>query len=563
MNAPVFHVLPLRLAVIIAVFGFNGCAVTLEPLTNEQQLASAFDDQQHMFAEQEPVTHPISLEEATARAVKYNLQQRLGLMQRALEDNLLNVSQLSMLPQLAASAGWQGRDNVLGSSSKSVTSGEQSLEPSTSSDRTSRDGQLRLSWNVLDFGVSYFSAKAQANKALAAEEARRKVVADIIQQVREAYWQAASAERLRPELQHALAAARAALAQAQVTEHERLLAPVESLRYQKSLLEMARQLEAVDGELAIAKARLAGLMSLPPNTAYSLAAPAADVGNAPTMAYSLPDLETTAMVRRPEIRTETYQARNAVLETRSAMLKLLPGVGLFAGTNYDSNSYLVNDNWADVGMRVSWNLFNILAYPALKQAGETREQVGELRRQAMRMAVLTQVNVAWHEYQRAGQVFARSSELEQLQRGILRQSDSAYGNQAQSRLERVRVSTETVLATRTRDRSFAELQVAYGAVYQAAGLDPLPDRIADSSLGTLSRAIASNSQHLGRGQGVIPAQIAAQPAAAQFPAPLLAVARPALAVRKMAPHPVHVDLWDSLGSLRSAEVVSAEANDAH
>lgn len=543
--------LSLRLAIALAAVGLSACSIKPEPVSLEQQLADTVADQRVMFDNQEPVTRPISLDEAMARAVKYNLQQRLGLMQRALEDNMLEVTQLNMLPQLAASAGWRGRDNVAGSSSQSVTTGEQSLEPSTSTDRSSRDAQLRLSWNVLDFGVSYFSAKAQANKALAAEEARRKVVADIVQQVREAYWQAASAERLRPELQTALGDARAALAQARQTEKQRLMAPVESLRYQKTLLEMIRQLEVVDGELSIAKARLAGLMNLPPATQYSLVLPDESGYTKPSLNYSLADLETTSMVKRPEIRTETYQARNAVLETRSAMLKLLPGVSLFAGANYDSNSYLVNDQWADTGMQISWNLFNVLAYPAVKKAGETRLQVAELRRQAMRMAVLTQVNVAWREYQRSSQVFESSNELQQLQRGILRQSESAYASQAQSRLERVRTATETILTTRTRDRSFAEMQVAYGAVYQAAGLDPLPERIAGASIIQLSQAIASNAVRLSQGQGAIPAGIASVQG---LPVPLT------MAVASAGPTTgtLRVDMWDSLGSLRGAEVVPLE-----
>lgn len=544
--------LPLRLAIALTALGLSACAVKPEPLSMEQQLSDTVADQRKMFENQEPVTRPITLEEAMARAVKYNLQQRLGLMQRALEDNMLGVTQLSMLPQLAASAGWSGRDNVSGSSSRSVTTGEQSLEPSTSTDRSVRDAQLRMSWNVLDFGVSYFSAKAQANKTLAAEEARRKVVADIIQQVREAYWQAASAERLRPELQAALTDARGALEQAQQTERQRLVAPVESLRYQKSLVEMVRQLEVVDGELSIAKARLAGLMNLPPATAFSLAVPDESLYTKPAMAYSLADLETTSMVRRPEIRTETYQARNAVLETRSAMLKLLPGVSLFAGANYNSNSYLVNDQWADTGMQVSWNLFNVLAYPAVQKAGETRVQVAELRRQAMRMAVLTQVNVAWREFERSSQVFERSNELQRLQRGILRQSESAYASEASSRLERVRTATETVLATRTRDRSFAELQVAYGAVYQAAGLDPLPEKIAGEGIAALSQAIASNAMLLAQGNGAVPAGVSA----AQRIVPPMAMP---VAANVPARNTLRVDMWDSLGSLRGAEVVPMES----
>ncbi|WP_437883778.1 TolC family protein [Pseudomonas sp. LRF_L74] len=562
MSRTTFNRSSLRLAIACATLGLSACAVTPEALTPEQQMAEAQKDRNVMFDSQEPVTRAISLEEAMARAVKYNLQQRLGLMQRALEDNNLSASNLAMLPQLAASAGWKGRDNVAGSSSESVNSGQQSLEPSTSSDRSSRDASLRLSWNVLDFGVSYFSAKAQANKVLAAEEARRKVVADIVQQVREAYWQAASAERLQPEVTRALADARGALEQARQTERQRLVAPLEALRYQKSLLEMIRQLEVVEGELAIAKSRLAGLMNLPPASNYALVLPNEASYAQPTLAYNLADLEVTAMTQRPEIRSESYQARNAVLETRAAMLKLLPGANLFVGANYDSNSYLVNNNWADAGMQVSWNLFNVLAYPTIKKTGETRLQVAELRRQAMRMAVLTQVNVSWREYERSSQVFARSNELQQVQRGIFQQSESAYSSQAQSRLERVRTATETVLATRTRDRAFAELQVAHGAVYQAAGLDPLPERIAGSSIDELTRAIVGNSRQLDQGLGKVPAGIAnAQQLAYGIPAPAASAAARAPLVAQAPGTQVttlRLDMWESLGSLRGAELVPVE-----
>ncbi|TLP64814.1 MULTISPECIES: TolC family protein [Pseudomonas] len=543
----------LSLAIACATLGLSACAVKPEPLTPEQQLAESNADRQSLFAAQEPLTRPVTLEEAMARAVKYNVQQRVGLMQRQLEDNTLSTANLGLLPQLAASAGWRGRDNVAGSSSESVTTGRQSLEPSTSTDRASRDANLRLSWNVLDFGVSYFSAKAQANKVLAAEETRRKVVADIVQQVREAYWQAAGAERLQPQVQQALSDARAALEQAREGERQRLQAPIESLRYQKSLLEMVRQLEVVDAELSVAKARLASLMNLPPNTAYSLAAPAESSYTRPALAYDLADLEVTSMIQRPEIRSESYQARNAVLESRAALLKLLPGANLFVGSNYDSNSYLVNDHWADAGLQVSWNLLNVLAYPSVKQTGESRQQLAALRRQAMRMAVLTQVNVAWREFQRASQVYERSSELQQVQRGIYQQSERAYASQAQSRLERVRTATETVLATRTRDRAYAELQVAHGAVYQAAGLDPLPERIAGAGIAQLSQAIAANSVRLNQGQ--IPAGIAAaQQVALTPPLPVLAKATPAPVARQV----VHLDMWESLGSLRGAELVPVE-----
>lgn len=562
----------------LTALGLSACALTPEPILPEEQASLAATDHLKMFADQEPLTGPIGIDEAMARAVKYNLQQRLGLMESALENDLRDVRSLDMLPKLAAQAGWQTRDNEQASSSESIRTGNQSLEPSTSQERTRNTAGLQLSWNVLDFGIGYFGAKAQANKALAAEEHRRRVVADIIQQVRVAYWEAAAAERLQPEVRQTLAEAQSALDRAERTGQERLMAPVESLRYQKSLLEMIRQLEALDGELAAAKTRLAALMNLPPAAPYSLVQPDETVFVAPDLAYALEDLEAMAMVKRPEIREETYQARNAALETRMALLKLLPGANLFAGGNYDSNGYLVNNSWAEAGMQVSWNLLNVLNYPSIARAGENRERVAEARRQALRMAVLTQVNLSWHQYRRASQIFARSNELQQLQHGILRQSESAYESSAQSLLERVRTRTETVLATRTRDRSFAEMQGAYGAIYQAAGLDPLPDEVAGHSVAELSGAIAANRIRLAGGQDIAPALPRLPPPAVATvttvaaPAPIAApiIAAPAAVPVPAAPPSgacagtcaVRLDMWANLGSLQGAEVISLDRPNA-
>ncbi|MEE3651114.1 TolC family protein [Brenneria sp. HEZEL_4_2_4] len=542
----------LKVAVTLACLGLAGCAVKPEPVTTEQQVAQALSDRTQMFANQEPVRGTITLDEAIARALKYNLQQRVALMEQAMEDNLIGVSSLDMLPKLAARAGLQTRNNVAGSSSESVTTGEQSLEASTSQDKTTRTADLSLSWNVLDFGISYFNAKMQANKSLAAEERRRRVVADITRQVRTAYWEAATAQRLQPEVTAALVDARQALEYARQTEQQRLLAPVDALRFQKNMLEMVRQLEIVDSDLVMAKSRLAALMNLPPASKFDLAAPVESSLAAPKMAYTLDDLENFSMVKRPEVREESYLARNAVLETRKSLLRLLPGVSLFAGINGDSNSYLVNHQWASAGLQVSGNLLNVLAWSPVKRAGEANEELAEARRQALRMAVLTQVNVAWQEYQQSTRMFNRYQELARIQRGILNQTELSVRNQAATQMEQVRVSTETILTTRARDRSFADVQNALGAVYQAAGLDVLPDHVGDTSLAALSNTIARTTSNIETGSVPVPRlSLAAPGAAATTVTPV--VAQPvAVAATPAKPYrTVNTDMWDNLQSLQA------------
>jgi outer membrane protein TolC len=489
------------LTVIAAAGILAGCAATPERLTLAEQISHAAADRATLYASQEPVSGPIALEEALARALKYNLDHRVALMERALEERLSDSAGMDLLPELAGRAGLRTRDNIAASSSRSVRTGQQSLEPSTSADRDSGTADLQLSLNVLDFGLSYFGAKAQGNRALAAEERRRRVVLTVADQVRAAYWEAVTAEQLAPRVRSVLSEARDALQFARQAESERLMPPLETLQFQRAMLEIIQQLESLDSELATAKAELAGLMGLPPGTSYRLTSPRQSSTRLP---YRLSDLEAVAMVQRPEIREELYNARNVTLETRSAMLSLLPGANLFAGINYDSNSFLLNQSWADAGLQVTWNLLRVLTLPAMQAEGEARENLSENRRLALRMAILTQVNVAYRRYQRATRQYARASELRDVEQRIAQATRSAEESDAQNRLERVRAAAASVLAERSRNRAFAEVHNALGSLYAASGVDPLPDMIEDGDLATLSRAIAERSAAIQAGRASLP-----------------------------------------------------------
>ncbi|NIF86051.1 TolC family protein [Comamonas sp. Tr-654] len=533
---------------LIAVAALAGCAVSPPgPLSNTDLLEQASSDRRAMFAAQEPISAAVTLDEAIARAVKYNLQQRLALMERALEDDLVDVQKQGMLPKLTARAGLRTRSNDYGSSSQSLATGTQSLVPSTSQERNGQNADLQLTWNVLDFGLSYFGAKAQSNKAMAAEERRRRVVADIIRETRAAYWSAVTAERLKDQVSTTLAQARQTLDYARQTQEKRLVAPIVALRYQRDLLNMVRQTEALNNELAQAKAKLAALMNLPPATAFKLAAPDGGMLQQPKLAYALTDLETLAMVRRAELREESYLARNAVIETRMSLLRLFPNATLFGGLNYDSNKYLAHRNWADAGVQVSWNLLNVLSWSDIQRAGASREQLAEVRRQALRMTVLTQVHVAWLERERASAAFERAQELSQLQNAIQEQTENAARSNSETQLELVRARVETLLATRARDLSYAELVNAQSTVYQAAGIDPLPQSVADLSVAGLAQEIAQTNRLIERGHIEVPKMDAlhAQPSTNPPELPSASVTTPVLPALRT----VVGQRWENLGSI--------------
>jgi hypothetical protein len=80
----------------------------------------------------------------------------------------------------------------------------------------------------------------------------------LMQDVRTAYWRAASAQVLRAEVQRTIALAEEALADSRKVEEERVRNPLDALRYQRQLLENLRLLEAINQELLLGPGR-AGL----------------------------------------------------------------------------------------------------------------------------------------------------------------------------------------------------------------------------------------------------------------------------------------------------------------
>ena len=185
---------------VIAAIGGNGCAIKPIPLTTDEVQARVQEDREVLIKDQEPLAGPVDLYEAMARALKYNLDARVELMHKMLAQTQLDLSHYAMLPRLAANAGFDGRNNFPGGVAQSLLTGRQILEPFTSAERNIFSADLSLSWNVLDFGLSYIRAKQAADDVLIAEEERRRVANRIMQDVRIAYWRAISAERILPSL---------------------------------------------------------------------------------------------------------------------------------------------------------------------------------------------------------------------------------------------------------------------------------------------------------------------------------------------------------------------------
>jgi outer membrane protein TolC len=481
------RVAPIVVAVSLAL-SLAACG-TVKPVafTPEVKKERVTTDLAKMYEEQEAVSKPLSFEDAAARALKYNLDYRLKLAEQAFAMNMLDVSRYDMLPKMLVGAGWMNRNNDSGGTSVGIQSGVQTLSPSTSSERTHTSANAELSWSILDFGMSYYRSQQRADSYLIADERRRKVIQNIMQDVRIAYWRALGAQRLMPRVDALLVRAEAALTKSRQIEDQKLMAPPTVLAYQRALIDATTLLLQRRKELEQSRSELIALMNLSPGMSFTLA----DTSNEPLPALptNVDELERLAMEMRPEVNEEAYKKRITLNDLKVAQLSMFPNLSANIGFSQDSNKYLYNSSWIESGLRLSWNLMKLPQWPALKRAIGNQATVDDLRRYAQGMAVLTQVRIGVQNYGLSRVEYQMADQSASVDSRLLNYTRSAVKASTEGELEVIRAESRALLTEYQKSAAYAQAQAAWGRMYNSVGLDVLPAALEATTVDGLSKAI--------------------------------------------------------------------------
>jgi len=466
----------LAVLTTFAIIGLSSCAIKPIPLTTAEVQSRVYEDRAVLTKDQEPVSGPIDLYEAMARALKYNLDARVELMHKMLAQTQLDLSHYAMLPRLAANAGFDGRNNFIGGFARSLITGNQVLEPFTSSERNVFSGDLSLSWNVLDFGMSYIRAKQAADDVMIAEEERRRVANRVMQDVRAAYWRAVSAERILPSLKMLDEWVKNALEKAQAVQDEKLSSPLVPLQYKLDLLNTQRYIQQLFRELVAAKLQVAALINLPPGREHEmvLMVPEREARTL-NLPLDMTVLEDRALEARPELRMIDYRRRINAREAKAALLEMLPSLNLQVGENYNSNSFLFHNNWAAYAARASWNLLNIFRYPARAKTIEAQDKVLHTQTLALTMAIMSQVHVSVAQVAQAKKETSTARLYHDTQSQIADQTRLAWRMARLSEQAMLRERVNQVAAQLRYDAMEAELQSSWASLLAAVGEDVLPN----------------------------------------------------------------------------------------
>lgn len=479
----------------LAVMCLSACS-TIQPaaVTEQSLVEQGRADKAAARNNVEPLVGELSIDQAIARALKYNLDRRARMMEEALAFRQLDVSHLDMLPKLMAQAGYSWRDNDKISMSRNADNGQPSQSRFISQDREHTLSSLGVTWNLLDLGVGYYNTRQQADRVLIAGEKRRKAMHLLMQDVRTAFWRAYSAQKLRGDVQATTRLAEEALADSRRAEEERLRNPVDALRYQRQLLENLRLLEAIDQELATAKIELASLINLPITQSLTLVEPAAEISR---QALNIPveAMEETAMLANADIREQHYNARIAREETHKTLVRLFPNLSFNYSLNYDTDSYLLNNSWREAGVQLSFNLFNLLTGPTQMRLAEAGVHLADQRRVAMQMAVLTQVHLARQQFANAVRQYERADAIWSTDNRIAEHMKNREASQTQGKLESVANQTTAILSLLRRYQAMAQAQAAEARLQATLGVEPVIGSVDGIALADLSRDIGQG-RHL-------------------------------------------------------------------
>ena len=477
---------PKLLAVMIAVM-LGGCSVLPQKATKQEVESRVKEDVAKMYTNQEPITGSIGLEEAVARTLKYNLDYRLKKMESALALGIADYSKYDMWPALLANAGYRARSNFAGGNSIGIEDGIESLRSSTSEERGFGQAGAEFSWNVLDFGVSYYRAKQNADQFLIAEERRRKLVQNMIQDVRAAYWRALGAQRLTNDAAEILIRADKALLKSREAEAQKIISPALGLNYQRALLDATSLINQRRQDLEFAKRELAALMSVPPGQDFMLAE-AVEIKLPPVPTDNLA-LEEMALLQRPELREEDFKKRITAAETRKQMLSFMPNLNIAAGVQTNSNDFLYNKNWQQASVGVTWNLLKLFSLPALKVTQAEQVKVDEARRTALSMAILTQLRVSVERYRLALEDYKLADTAANVDMRLANYTKASVSAKLESELEAIRTQARAVLGNYQKANTYANAQIAFGRMYNTLGFDPLEDNYDGNSIGDLTTKV--------------------------------------------------------------------------
>lgn len=477
-----------------------GCSMGSKPVDVKEQADNVNKDIDNLYGGQDAIKKPISLYDAMARGIKYNIEKRDAVMSEIVASGEIDLKALQLLPSATAGVYANGRNDEQYIRGRSKATGAQSLEPTQFEDQYTRTANLALSWNTLDAGLGYIRTKEASDKSRAVSERRRKVVQNIAQDIRAAYWKAASAQLLDDHIDGMLKKSRSLAKQLEEAENQKSNKDVGTvLALQKRIYDTMQDLMDERDALATAHIELASLMGLPPSAKFRLDADESKMmaqGSIPKLQAQAHELEVLALMIRPEMREHTLLKRVSNRDMHKTVLETFPGIGGILAYNYDDNSFLDDESWTSASVGLTQNIMKIFSLPMRLRDTNNRNAQEDMKRMVTTAAVLTQTNIAYARYEIAQDRYDLLKSMMGVNRRMQEYASAKTEKSVINDAQLLSAQMDSLL-TRTRlQLAYAEAQNSFGRIVNSVGLDPLPPNVEGLSVEDMSKTVQARFENL-------------------------------------------------------------------
>jgi len=412
--------------------------------------------------------HPLILDEIITIALEQNLSLKVKQQEYCIQKEAVTRERFNMLPKILVNWENYGRTENTASFSQSLQPGVPPAPLSISSVQNIRRWDVGLVWNLVDFGLAFYRSRQESNKVLMAqleyERLRQNMVVDITRQ----YWKAIVS---KIALQKSINIVDKALEQ-QATLHRqiqaKIVSEIQGLRNENQLINIRGQLQAYSSQYHSAISELTLLMGVPGDIEIHLAEVKVlgidvDIGD-------FAELESFALINRPELYSSDVEEKIRVDEARIAIVQMLPGLEFFGGPYNDSNYFLLYNNWLAAGARATWNLLNIPGYNMERKMACGRKTLVRLNRLALSVGVIAQVHLSHLLYHDNLESYIIAKELESVNKRMLL---AAKNEQRQGKLHEadiLKYEAEALFSEIDAATKYAELQNSLEQLNSAIGL---------------------------------------------------------------------------------------------
>ncbi|MFH0785309.1 MAG: TolC family protein [Pseudomonadota bacterium] len=424
---------------------------------------------QQKIGQQETLT----LSKAINLALVNNLELKVQGLQESIENERQTAAMLGMLPEMRFTGTAQTRNNEPGSSSESLLTHTQSLEPSRSSEKKESSFEFGMMFSVIDFGLSYYNSQQAKDQITIVGQQKRRQAQNLVVDVTETYLKVAAAQHAMEKTEAMLSISEKTTSDLQEVQQKQLLSGMKAMEQQIGFFQLKQRLTEYKRSYQNNRFQLAALMGYYPDG--EIRVDTSMLGRlAENSVPSIESLECIALENRPELMENDVREHVSQVEAHKAILKMFPQVKLFADFTDSSNTFLYNNSWWQVGLRASFDLLNLPGRYYEYKANEMDTERLKAKALALSVGILTEVRIAHANLAEIKERFQISDKLYQTRVKYLETARQNLGKtDGISPLEVKRIEMETVEAATHRDLALASYYMAWQRLLNAVGRENL------------------------------------------------------------------------------------------